>query len=394
MSERKILHLDLDAFFCSVEELLNPTLIGKPFVVGGSPQGRGVIVSASYAARKYGIRSAMPSGQALRLYPEIIFVRSNHHIYSRYSEKVMDILHDTTPLVQQVSIDEAFIDVSDIRKSIEAICRDLQARIDQETKLPISIGAGTSKMIAKIANNVGKSSIKTGKAPRSINIIPSGKEAEFLANLDIQEMWVFGPKTAERFRSRGFKKIGDIAEADLKELSIYFGKNAESMRNRALGIDFSEVHTEHEVKSISNEITFSQDSDDIHFLTQTLMRLSDKVGYRLRKANQAGRVIHIKIRYSDFTTFTRQKNLSNHTNIDDEIYQNATELLKKHLTPGRAVRLLGVGVSKLETPFQQLDLFNEGSQKRHELEQALDQLKEKFGDDIVVRANELKHTKD
>ena len=220
------------------------------------------------------------------------------------------------------------------------------------------------------------------------------KEAEFLANLDIQEMWGIGPKTAERLRSRGFKKIGDIAEADLKELSIYFGKNAESMRNRALGIDFSEVHTEHEVKSISNEITFSQDSDDIHFLTQTLMRLSDKVGYRLRKANQAGRVIHIKIRYSDFTTFTRQKNLSNHTNIDDEIYQNATELLKKHLTPGRAVRLLGVGVSKLETPFQQLDLFNEGSQKRHELEQALDQLKEKFGDDIVVRANELKHTKD
>ena len=389
MTERKILHLDLDAFFCSVEELIDPTLVGKAFVVGGSPQGRGVIVSASYAARMKGVRSAMPSGRALKLCPELLFVRRDHPAYSTYSRNVMDILRDTTPLVQQVSVDEAFIDVTDLPYPIESICKDLQMRIDRETKLPISIGAGTSKMIAKIANNIGKASIRTGKAPRSIKVIPAGKEADFLAPLDIQEMWGVGPKTAEKMRSRGFRTIGDLAKADLNELAVYFGKHAESMQRHALGIDHSRVHSDHEAKSVSNETTFREDSEDIAFLKDTLMRLSDKVAYRLRKDNQAGRVVQIKVRYSDFTTFTRQKALPSHTNVGDVIFENAYELLLNNISPGRPIRLLGVGVTNLEEPFTQLELFVESPEKKQDLVHAIDQLKDKFGKDVVFRANKL-----
>lgn len=390
MADRKILHLDLDAFFCSVEELIDPTLVGKAFVVGGSPQGRGVIASASYAARKQGVRSAMPSSRALKLCPNLIFVRGNHSLYSSYSQKVMDILKDTTPLFQQVSVDEAFIDVTDIQKPIETICSDLQTRIHRETNLPISIGAGTSKMIAKIANNIGKSRVRTGKAPRSINIIPAGKESEFLAPLDVQEMWGIGPKTAERLRSFGFRTIGDIARADLLELVSFFGIYAEIMQSRALGMDNSEVHTEREVKSVSHETTFTQDTEDLNFLKDTLMQLSDKVAYRLRQDNQAGKVVSIKVRYSDFTTFTRQKALEKPTNLGDEIFEEAYNLLRNNLALGRAVRLLGVGVSNLEEPYTQLSLFDESPQKKQELINAIDELREKFGKDVIIRANKLK----
>lgn len=390
MTVRKILHLDLDAFFCSVEELHDPTLIGKAFAVGGNPQGRGVIVSASYAARKFGIHAAMPSARALKLCPNLIFVRSRHSVYATYSNKVMDILRDISPLVQQISVDEAFLDVTDIQKPIESICHDLQNRINRETKLPISIGAGTSKMIAKIANNIGKSRVKTGKSPRSINIVQAGDEAAFLAPLDIQEMWGIGPKSAERLRSRGFKTIVDLANADISELAEYFGKNSELMKNRALGIDYSPVHTLREAKSISNEITFDEDSDDIDFLKNIIMQLSDKVAWRLRKENFAGKVISIKIRYSDFSTFTRQKALANPTNVGDEIFETSYALFVENVNHNRAIRLIGVGVSHLEVPFTQLELFDDNIQKKQDLVQAVDSLRDKFGKDVIIRANQLK----
>ena len=390
MTVRKILHRDLDAFFCSVEELHDPTLIGKAFAVGGNPQGRGVIVSASYAARKFGIHAAMPSARALKLCPNLIFVRSRHSVYATYSNKVMDILRDISPLVQQISVDEAFLDVTDIQKPIESICHDLQNRIVRETKLPISIGAGTSKMIAKIANNIGKSRVKTGKSPRSINIVQAGDEAAFLAPLDIQEMWGIGPKSADRLRSRGFKTIGDLANADISDLIEYFGKNAELMKNRALGIDHSPVHTLREAKSISNEITFDEDSDDIDFLKNIIMQLSDKVAWRLRKENLAGKVISIKIRYSDFSTFTRQKALANPTNVGDEIFETSYALFLENVNHNRAIRLIGVGVSHLEEPFTQLELFGDNIQKKQDLVQAVDSLRDKFGKDVIIRANQLK----
>ncbi len=205
-------------------------------------------------------------------------------------------------------------------------------------------------------------------------------------------MWGgIGPKSADRLRSRGYKTIGDLASADMAELTEYFGKNAEDMQRRASGIDHSPIHTSREAKSVSNEITFDEDSDDIEFLKSKIMALSDKVAWRLRQDNLAGKVISIKIRYSDFTTFTRQKALANHTNVGgDEIFETAYELFLVNFTHGRPVRLLGVGASNLEEPFTQLELFGDNTQKKQDLVQAVDLLRDKFGKNVIVRANQLK----
>lgn len=391
MMTRKILHLDLDAFFCSVEELLNPSLKGKVFAVGGRPDGRGVISSCSYAARMLGVRSAMPSRQALEICPNLIFVQSDHHLYGQYSRKVMDILRDTSPIVEQVSVDEAFLDVSDMPQPIRSIAQDLQTRVLKETGLPCSIGCATSKLVAKIANDFGKKQVKTGRAPQTITVIEPGDEARFLAPLDIQALWGIGPKTAQFLRSKGINTIGALAGLNDLEIKQVFGNHGESMRRRAQGIDPSPVQPdEDDPKSISNEITFHEDIDDPDHLLDILRNLSDKVGSRLRKADFAGWVVQIKIRYSDFTTLTRQTSLKECSNLDQDIFDAARELLLNNLIHYRPVRLLGVGVTKLEKPHQQLSLWDDNSNKKQDLTKAVDKLREKFGKDIIKRANSLK----
>ena len=391
MMARKILHLDLDAFFCSVEELLNPGLKGKVFAVGGRPDGRGVISSCSYAARMLGVRSAMPSRQALEICPNLIFVHSDHHLYGQYSRKVMDILRDTSPIVEQVSVDEAFLDVSDMPQPIRSIAQDLQTRVLKETGLPCSIGCATSKLVAKIANDFGKKQVKTGRAPQTITVIEPGDEARFLAPLDIQALWGIGPKTAQFLRSKGINTIGTLAGLNDLEIKQVFGNHGESMRRRAQGIDPSPVQPdEDDPKSISNEITFHEDIDDPDHLLDILRNLSDKVGSRLRKADFAGWVVQIKIRYSDFTTLTRQTSLKECSNLDQDIFDAARELLFNNLIHYRPVRLLGVGVTKLEKPHQQLSLWDDNSNKKQDLTKAVDKLREKFGKDIIKRANSLK----
>ena len=391
MMARKILHLDLDAFFCSVEELLNPGLKGKVFAVGGRPDGRGVISSCSYAARMLGVRSAMPSRQALEICPNLIFVHSDHHLYGQYSRKVMDILRDTSPIVEQVSVDEAFLDVSDMPQPIRSIAQDLQTRVLKETGLPCSIGCATSKLVAKIANDFGKKQVKTGRAPQTITVIEPGDEARFLAPLDIQALWGIGPKTAQFLRSKGINTIGTLAGLNDLEIKQVFGNHGESMRRRAQGIDPSPVQPdEDDPKSISNEITFHEDIDDPDHLLDILRNLSDKVGSRLRKADFAGWVVQIKIRYSDFTTLTRQTSLKECSNLDQDIFDAARELLLNNLIHYRPVRLLGVGVTKLEKPHQQLSLWDDNSNKKQDLTKAVDKLREKFGKDIIKRANSLK----
>ena len=389
MAPRKILHLDLDAFFASVEELLDSSLIGVAFAVGGNPTGRGVITSASYAARAYGVRSAMPAGKALSLCHGLRLVRGSYHRYSEYSDKVMAILEDVSPLVEQVSVDEAFIDVSDLSQPIKDICIELQTRVALETGLPCSIGAATNKLVAKVANDYGKSSVKTGKAPRKITIVAPGREAEFLAPLDIQALWGIGPKTAEHLRARGFTTIGQIADLTDEELKLYFGVHGESTRDHARGIDHSTVHTYGELKSVSNETTFHEDNVDLEFLLNKLRYLSDKVGYRLRKKNMAGSVVSIKLRYSDFTTLTRQQSLKKLTDLDDEIYDCAKKLLVTNLIPGRAVRLIGVGVSNLDEPARQLSMFEPDLDRKEDLATAIDKLKDRFGKDVIKRASSL-----
>jgi len=391
---RKILHLDLDAFFCSVEELLDPTLVGKAFAVGGSPQGRGVIASCSYAARLKGVRSAMPAGKALHLCPGLLMVHHRHHLYSEYSDRVMSILQDTTPVVEQVSVDEAFIDVSDLPQSLRMIAVGLQKRVADETQLPCSLGGATNKLVAKMANDYGKKQVRTGRAPRAITIIEPGEEQAFMAPLGIQALWGFGPKTADKLRERGIFRIGQLYELSEIELRGFFGNHALEILDRAKGIDNRPVYdSEHDPKSVSNETTYYSDTDDLNQITETLRWLSDKVGYRLRKHNLAGSCVQIKIRYSDFSTITRQTMLKQPTNLDDEIFEAVTDLLKSHFTVGREVRLLGVAVTKLEEPAIQLSLWDNSAQKKTQLTEAIDSLKDKYGKQIIIRASAMKPDK-
>ena len=391
--ERKILHLDLDAFFCSVEELLDPSLKGKPFAVGGNPQGRGVVSSCSYAARKFGVHSAMPMARALSLCPELIVIHHRHGLYGEYSNKVMDILRSHTPLFQQVSIDEAFLDVSDLPKPAGVIAQEIQERVDHELHLPCSLGVATNKLVAKVANDFGKSQVKSGQAPRQITIVPPGEEAAFLAPLDIQSLWGIGPKTSQKLHGQGIHTIGQLAALSVAELEAYFGNNALEMHARALGIDPSPVHSEREVKSVSNEVTFTKDTTDSEVLRQTLRALADKVGYRLRQAGFAGSVVQIKLRYSNFETLTRQTALPQPTNLDDEIYAAAEKLFEANIIPTRAVRLIGIGVSRLNPPYRQLSLWDNNQDEKEKLASAIDQLKEKYGQDVIKRASMMKNPK-
>ena len=391
---RKIIHLDLDAFFCSVEELLDPSLKGKAFAVGGSPSGRGVITSASYSARMHGVRSAMPTREALKIFPELLLVRSGYHHYSQYSDKVMDILRDTTPIVEQVSIDEAFLDVSDMPQPIASIAQDLQKRVMQETGLPCSLGCASSRLVAKMANDFGKKQVKTGRSPQKITVVEPGTEEEFMAPLDIQALWGVGPKTAAHLRQRGITTIGRLAALGDADLKNYFGHHGESMRRRAKGIDNTPIYPESgDPKSVSNEMTFHEDQDDEVGLLKILRGLSGKVGSRLRKAGLAGSVVQIKIRYADFSTYTRQTSMKECTNLDQEIYDEAQRLFLKHWQSGRPVRLLGVGVTSLDKPHRQLALWDDQSNKKEELTKAVDDLRERFGKDIIRHTDTLKPKK-
>ncbi|GAB4433495.1 MAG: DNA polymerase IV [Anaerolineales bacterium] len=380
---RTILHLDLDAFYCAVEENQNPALRGKPFAVGGKPEERGVVSSCSYAARQFGVRSAMPMSRALGLCPNLIIVPGNHRLYSQASKQVMERLHDLTPLVEQISIDEAFLDISDMQGDVTRIARGLQTRIRDELHLPSSIGVATNKLVAKIANEVGKKGAKSGQPPFALTIVPAGKEAEFLAPLPSEMLWGVGPKTAARLAELGIHTIGDIARWPEEELARLFGENGREMAKHAKGQDRRAVVTEREIKSISQEITYARDTYVDASIEKTLKKLSAQVGKRLRKNNLAGTTVKLKIRWPDFTTLTRQVTLPHPTDNDEEILQAALRLLHKIRKPGQPVRLIGVGVSGLGAPIRQLELWEHGTEKARRLQAVVDELREKYGEQAI-----------
>jgi DNA polymerase-4 len=380
---RKILHLDLDAFFCAVEELQNPELKGKPFAVGGQPDERGVISSCSYAARVFGVRSAMPTGRALGLCPDLILISPRHHLYSQASEQVMDRLNQWTGLVEQISIDEAFLDLSDLSEDAESLARRLQGEIRTRLSLPCSLGIATNKLVAKIATDVGKAANRRDQPPNAITVVPPGQEAAFLAPLAVQSLWGVGPKSTARLGELGIHTIGDLARWEMADLVKIFGKNGYDLARHARGIDDSPVNPAHEIKSISQEITFSRDVSDMEMLRHTLRELSETVGRRLRQARLAGSTVKIKLRWPDFTTLTRQVTLSQVTDQDEVIYKFALELLEKNRSARQLVRLLGVGVSGFTSPNRQLSLWDQGSEKSRRLQSALDELRDKYGEDIV-----------
>ena len=380
-----ILHLDLDAFYCAVEENRNPELRGKPFAVGGKPSERGVVSSCSYAARAFGVRSAMPMSRALRVCPGLIIVSGHHRLYSEASRQVMERLHTVTQLVEQISIDEAFLDISDLSDFPERIARGLQAGIRDELGLPSSIGIAPNKLVAKIATEVGKKAAAKGTPPFALTIVPSGKEAEFLSPLPAEMLWGVGPKTSARLSELGIHTIGDITRWPEAELIRLFGENGRDMAKHSQGRDERPVVTEREIKSISQEVTFSRDVREDKSIEKTLADLSAQVGRRLRINELAGTTIKLKIRWPDFTTLTRQITLPGTTNQDSEIAKAALGLLRKIRKPGQAVRLIGVGVSGLGEPMRQLELWDTDSEKERKLQEVVDELREKYGNHAIKR---------
>jgi len=387
---RKILHLDLDAFFCAVEELRDPTLKGKPFAVGGKADQRGVVASCSYAARMFGIHSAMPMARAQHLCPELIVVSSRHGNYTEVSHQVMALI-EVSPFIEIVSIDEAFIDVTGLPEPIFRIARDLQHKVNTQLNLPISIGGATNKLVAKIANDWGKSQKKGTEPPNTITIIPPGEEESFLSPLPVQSLWGVGPKTAQKLSQIGIKTVGELAKTPDTTLEMLFGQYGQDLQLRALGMDNRPVETDHETKSISNEITFARDIREQEILLSHFHRLSEQVGRRLRRASLAGSTIQIKLRWSDFTTITRQATLPSPTNLDHEIFETAVSLFIDNWQKGNPVRLIGVGVTSLGPPVHQLSLWDDEHQRKAKLLEAMDKLQERFGGDIIKFAHEMDH---
>jgi DNA polymerase-4 len=379
---RIILHVDLDAFFCSVEQLSDPGLEGKPFVVGGRAEARGVVSSASYVARTFGISSAMATTRALRLCSDLIILPPRHHIYSEHSRKVMSLLRSSAPIFEQLSIDEAFLDVSDDPRPGAQAASILQMQIRERFGLPTSWGVASNKLVAKIATEIGK--------PEGLIAVPPGKEAEFLAPLPVEMLWGVGPKTRSRLVAQGIRTIGELARFPEDRLIAIFGEHGSDLATKARGYDERPVAEDREPRSMSSEVTFERDVADQKELYRTLMRLSEGVGRRLRKAKLAGRTVKIKLRWPDFTTLTRQVKLSQPTDQDGEIFQTALRLFERVWRKGRAVRLLGVGVADLGRPLRQLTLFDRTWEQDASLLNAIDEIRTRYGKDALRRAGDLK----
>lgn len=388
---RRIIHLDLDAFFCAVEELRDPALNGIPFAVGGRPEGRGVVTSASYAARKYGVKSAMPMSRAVRVCPSLKVVSGHYSNYRDYSQQVMSILREASPLVEQISIDEAFLDVSDFNRTGKIIANYLQTQIRDQVGLPSSLGVATNKLVAKIATNVGKASHLGKSYPNAILVIPPGEEASFLAPLPCEALWGVGPKTAARLSEFGIKTIGDIATWPANDLIEKFGRVGEYLSRRSKGIDIRPISTHHDAKSISHESTFHQDLNDEKLLLDKIRSHSKSIAKRLKKSNVVGTTVKLKLRWPDFTTFTRQVTLSHPTDDAVIIFNTAKDLLLKSRKPAMFVRLIGVGITNLQPPIKQLSLWDAPKiDQDKRLENVVNELKMKYGSKSIGTGKEFK----
>ncbi|HLE74200.1 MAG TPA: DNA polymerase IV [Anaerolineales bacterium] len=389
---RKIIHLDLDAFFCAVEELRDPGLRGRPFAVGGSPDGRGVVATCSYAARKFGIHSAMAMARALRLCPHLVIVHHHFKDYTQFSAQVMDLVSTYSPLVQPISIDEAFIDITHSPEEGAFYAKKLQAEIRDRLGLPCSLGVASNKLVAKVATNVGKAAHKMGGYPNAIQVVPPGEEAAFLSPLPSDALWGVGPKTAERLAGIGVHTVGDIAAYPLRELERHFGQSGADLHRRAYGIDDSPVHISHETKSVSQEETFPRDLNDEKQLRAVIREQAQSVARRLRRLELYGGTVKLKLRWPDFTTITRQNTLAKPTDHPQQIEAMALDLFQKNWKPGRKIRLLGVGVSNLSPAGQQLVLWDwnpKDAAKQERLQDAIDSLQARYGEAALSKASKL-----
>jgi DNA polymerase-4 len=349
---RAIIHLDLDAFYAAVEVLEDPSLVGQPVIVGGQAHQRGVVVSASYPARAFGVRAAMPTARAIALCPGAIVLPPRHQLYSEYSRRVMAVLHLASSTVEQISIDEAFIDLSEELAAWEdaiEVARQLQRRVKEETGLSASLGLATNKLVAKVASDCDK--------PGGLTVVKPGDEPAFLAPLPVRVLWGVGPVTAQKLAGMGVATVGDLAQVPEPELMARFGRQGAAMARQALGIDRRSVVTDRDPKSVSQERTFARDLADTAALEHQLQRLSAGVSKRLKRQGVVAGTIALKVRYADFTTLTRQMRLAVPTDSEQLIYQASLTLLHRVWRQGQRVRLLGVGGHHLSPPLGQMPLL-------------------------------------
>jgi len=374
--QKDIAHFDLDSFFVSVEIRNNPSLKGKPVLVGGYE--RGVVAACSYEARKFGIHSAMPMKKAMQLCPQAIVTNASRSDYSRYSRWVTEIIASKVPLFEKASIDEFYIDLSGMDKffGVSKYARELRQQITKETGLPISGGLSSAKFISKMATNEAK--------PNGFLEIPHGKEKEFLWPLGIEKINGVGKQTELQLKSFGLYKIEDIAKTPLELMERYVGKWGESLWRKAHGIGSVDIDTNWEQKSMSHENTFDKDYTDVEFLHSELVRLTETTAYSLRQDEILTGCVTVKIRYSDFETTSRQETID-YTALDDQLIAKVKDLFTKSYQKGRPVRLLGVRFSQFIPFTMQMSLFDNNVEKL-QLFKTVDDLKNKYGSKAVVKA--------
>jgi DNA polymerase-4 len=381
---RAILHIDMDAFYASVEEQDRPELKGKPLIVGGTG-GRGVVAAASYAVRRFGVRSAMPMREALRRCPQAVCVPPRMARYQEVSARVFAIFHQFTPLVEGLSLDEAFLDVTSSQRllgSAESIGREIRRRIRQQTGLTASVGIAPNKLLAKIASDLNK--------PDGMCRIGPDNAREVLDGLPVEKLFGVGPRTLSAVHAAGIRSFGDLREAGEEVLWRAFGKHGKAMRDRASGLDDRPVEPDREEKSISAEETYAVDIQGSARLQVELLRLADRAASRLRAHGLTAGKVCVKIRRGDFTTFTRQRALGSPTQDTGTVAAVAKTLLDGWLAtqPGAAVRLLGVGVGELQS-VQQWDLFAGAAVQGARLDAVIDGIRDRFGRTLLTRASLL-----
>jgi DNA polymerase IV len=388
---RTIFHVDMDAFFVSVEELFDPSLKGRPVVVGGQRDERGVVSAASYAARKFGVHSAMPLRTAAKLCPQAIFVDGHPERYRECSEKVYKVLGAFSPQVEMASIDEAYLDMTGTERLHGPPLRaahTLHERMKSDTHLNCSVGIGSSRLIAKVSSAQAK--------PNGVLWIVPGEEAKFLAPLDVREIPGVGKVMESQLNALGIKKVGDLARLEDSELEQRFGKWGLALAGKSRGEDAggwfdNEVGADLDAKSISHEHTYNEDTADVTQLEATLMRLSEMVGRRLREAGFYARTVQLKLRYKDFTTITRAHTPPSPTQLDTEIFEQIRSLFRKNWKKGAQVRLLGVHASSFTTQPDQISLLDAPRQQRwKDALAAADRLRDKFGASTVKLAAGMK----
>jgi DNA polymerase-4 len=369
------MHIDLDAFFVAVEQVLHPELKGKAVVVGGKSDQRGVVATASYEARRFGLHSGMPLATAHRLCPHAIFIPGNFPEYRAASKKFMAILADFSPFLQPMGLDEAYLDATGF-ESLHGTIRDMALSIKRRVKddqgLVASIGIASCKVVAKVASDESK--------PDGLTEVPLGGEADFLAPLAIGRLPGVGKRTEDLLRGLGIKTVGDLAKKPKQAVESRFGAFGALLHNYANGIDPREITPPGEAKSISRETTFQEDTRDRTYLSATLRHQAERVGADLRRMEKQTRCVGIKVRYADFTTITRHRTLLQNTDTDQTIFEVGVDLLWKAMAADRRpVRLVGIEVSSLSEPSNQLSMLDDDERRLHNLDKAVDRIRLKYG---------------